>query len=176
MTCAKCNYQDKNEKKIFNIPFCSICAKFAPQEKAKFNQYLNEKIDWKIIDTFRKFNQQLSLNQKQAMNKKAKQGKLVTRAPLGYDVVDGKLQPNQQASKLHSLFKIFLEKNHSLNNMAKNNNLSVNGLKKILTNRTYLSEIKFAGNLYKGTHQPLIEPEIFYAVQRKLKTKLKPKS
>jgi hypothetical protein len=52
--------------------------------------------------------------------------------------------------------------------MSKHYGLSVNGLKKILKNRTYLGEVKFAGNLYKATHKPIVNPEIFYAVQRKL--------
>jgi hypothetical protein len=66
------------------------------------------------------------------------------------------------------MFKTFLEKSYSLNSMSKYYGLSVNGLKKVLKNRTYLGEIKFDGQLHKGTHKPLISPEIFYAVQRKL--------
>ena len=37
----------------------------------------------------------------------------------------------------------------------------INGLKKILKNRTYLGEVKFAGNLYKSNHPAIINPEIF---------------
>ena len=107
------------------------------------------------------------------MNKKAKSGFLVTRAPLGYDVVDGKLVPNQDSAKIYSLFKTFLNKDYSLNSLAKNYALSVNGLKKVLSNRTYLGEIKFSGQIHKANHKKLIEPEIFYAVQRKLKEKLR---
>ena len=71
------------------------------------------------------------------------------------------------------IFKTFLERDYSLNSLAKNYSLSVNGIKKILQNRTYLGEIKFAGSLHKGNHQPIISPEIFYAVQRKLKDVLR---
>jgi len=113
--------------------------------------------------------------QKQGMQKMASIGKLVTRAPLGYDVANGNLIPNENAIRVHSLFKTFLARNYSLNSLAKNFSLSINGLKKVLTNRTYLGEIKFDGKIHKADHQPIINPEIFYAVQRKLKTYLKPR-
>jgi len=97
----------------------------------------------------------------------------VTRPPMGYDVVNGKLEPNTDSAKIHSLFRTFLNRKYSLNSLAKNFSLSVNGIKKILSNRTYLGEIKFDGTINKGSHKPLISPEIFYAVQRKLQTYLK---
>ena len=172
MSCEKCGYKDKKSVEVFGKNLCQICKHFAPSEKEKLQQYVNEKIDWKVLETFRKYNQ-IGQAQKSGMSKKANQGELVTRAPLGYDVVDGKLQPNQHASKIHSLFTIFLNKDYSLNSLAKNYSLSVNGLKKILSNRTYLGEIKFAGKLHKGQHQTIISPEIFYAVQRKLKEVLR---
>ncbi len=172
MACAKCSYTDTKEVEKFETKLCRICSQFAPENKEQFHRYVNEKIDWKVLDTFRKYNQFAGEKLKKGMDKKAQQGKLMTRAPLGYDVIDGKLVPNEQASKVHSLFKTFLEKDYSLNSMAKYYGLSINGLKKVLTNRTYLGEIKFSGKLNKGTHKVLISPEIFYAVQRKLKERL----
>jgi len=174
MTCKKCGYIDKKEKEKLNVMLCQICIKFAPENIKDFEEYVSEKIDWKILDTFRKFNSNNSnSNLKKAMSEKAKQGKLVTRAPIGYEVQDGKLVPNEHASRVHSLYTIFLNKDYSLNALSKNYGLSLNGLKKILQNRTYLGEIKFAGTINKGQHNPIISPEIFYAVQRKLKDVLR---
>jgi hypothetical protein len=175
MSCEKCGYRDKKEVKKFEKDLCRVCAHFAPEKKENFLDYIKEKVDWKTLDTFRKYGQVPGQNQKSGMSKKAEKGNLMTRAPLGYDVIDGKLVQNQDASKIHSLFKTFLEKNYSLNSISKNFSLSVNGLKKVLSNRTYLGEIKFDGQIHKGTHQPLISPEIFYAVQRKLKEYLRPR-
>jgi len=172
MVCEKCGYKDPRECEKFGKKLCRICFHFAPEEKDKFDQYVNEKIDWKYLDTFRKYNQSLGERLKGGMDEKAKQGKLMTRAPLGYNVVNGELEMNEDSAKVHSLFKTFLEKDYSLNSLAKNYGLSVNGLKKVLTNRTYLGEIKFNGKLNKGNHKPIISQEIFYAVQRKLKEKL----
>ncbi len=169
MTCEKCGYHDKKESEKFSIKLCSICIHFAPDEKEQFEKYIKEKIDWKLLDTFRKYNQTPGNKLKISMEKKAKSGNPMTRPPLGYSLTNRSFQPNQDATKVHSMFRIFLEKNYSLNSLAKNYGLSVNGLKKVLTNRTYLGEIKFAGALHKSNHQALIAPEIFYAVQRKLK-------
>jgi len=169
MVCKKCGYSDKNEKQKFNAKLCLICFHFSPENKKDFDNYIKEKIDWKLLDTFRKYNQSSGEKLKKGMKKQAQKGKPMSRAPLGYDIQDRKLIPNKDSSKLHSLFKTFLEKKYSLNSLSKNYGLSVNGLKKVLANRTYLGEIKFAGTLNKGLHQPIISQELFYAVQRKLK-------
>jgi len=173
MACEKCSYRDKKSVKRFDKELCLVCAAFAPINQEQFNQYLSEKIDWRTLDTFRKYNQTPGASQKKGMSEKAKQGQPVTRAPLGFDIVEGNLVQNQTASKVHSIFKVFLEKDYSLNSMSKHYGLSVNGLKKVLSNRTYLGEIKFAGNINKGNHKALLSPEIFYAVQRKLKERSK---
>jgi len=175
MTCKKCNYQDKKEVTIFGSPLCQVCATFAPEKVHDFQDYISEKIDWKKLDTFRKYDQSKGKKQKQGMQKMATIGRLQTRPPLGYDVQNGNLIPNEDAVRVHSLFKTFLARTYSLNSLAKNFSLSINGLKKILTNRTYLGEIKFDGKIHKGDHQQLINSEIFYAAQRKLKTYLKPR-
>lgn len=173
MVCEKCGYQDKKEGEKFNSKLCRICLMFSPENENDFRDYLSEKLDWKLLETFRKYGQSTGSRQKKGMKEKAKQGKVVTRVALGYSLIDGKLVPNESASKVHSIFKTFLNENRSLNNLSKQYGLSVNGLKKVLKNRTYLGEVKFAGNLYKADHPAIINPEIFYAVQRKLKERSK---
>jgi predicted DNA-binding protein YlxM (UPF0122 family) len=168
MVCEKCGYKDKKEVEKFNFKLCQFCNFFSPDDEDNFTFYINEKTDWKLLETFRKYGQTFGSKQKAGMNEKAKQGKVMTRVALGYSLSNGELVPNELSSKVHSMFKVFLEKNYSLNSMAKHYGISVNGLKKVLKNRTYLGEIKFDGNLYKSTHKPIISPEIFYAVQRKL--------
>lgn len=175
MGCAKCGYKDKKEVTIFGKTLCRFCAQFAPQEISDFQSYILETVDWKFLDTFRKYGQSRANSQKSGMRKSALGGLVVTRAPLGYDVIDGNLVQNEDASRVHSLFKAFLDRDYSLNSMAKNFGLSVNGIKKVLTNRTYLGEIKFDSQIFKGHHKGIISPEIFYAVQRKLKGMLRPR-
>ena len=53
MPCEKCDYRDKKEVKKFGKVLCTICNSFAPFEKEKFEQFITEKIDWKVLETFR---------------------------------------------------------------------------------------------------------------------------
>jgi len=175
MACEKCGYKDSKEVKLKDYYLCQVCLKFSPEDKDYLEDYINEKIDWKELETFRKYKPQEGFKQKIGMDKKASEGNVMSRAPLGYDIIHGKLIQNKDSSRVHSLFRTFLNRNYSLNSMAKNFSLSVNGLKKVLTNRTYLGEVKFDGKIHKGNHDPLISPEIFYAVGRKLEDYLKPR-
>jgi DNA invertase Pin-like site-specific DNA recombinase len=110
------------------------------------------------------------------MQIKAKQGFPVTRAPLGYTIENNTFTLNEDSTKVILIFKTFLNSNLSLNQLSKNFGISLNGLKKILKNRTYLGEIKFNNQLFSSNHTPLINPEIFYATQRKLNQILKPRN
>ncbi len=168
MACEKCGYRDKKEVMKFNHPLCPICNFFSPDDEDKFMFYINEQLDWRTLETFRKYDQKVGGKQKSGMIEKAKQGEVMSRVPLGYFLFDKKLVENEDASKVHSIFKEYLENEISLNKLSKKVGLSLNGLKKVLKNRTYLGEIKFNGQIYKGAHKPLISSEIFYAVQRKL--------
>ena len=80
----------------------------------------------------------IRINQKQGMTKKASQGNLVSRAPFGYNIENGKLIPAQNYLEVDEIFHEFLDTNLSLTQIAKKHHFSVNGLKKILKNFTYL--------------------------------------
>jgi hypothetical protein len=175
MICVKCGYREKKGVKRFGESLCQVCCVFAPEDEKKFEKYISDKTDWKAIDSFRRSGQMPGMRQKRGMSEKAKKGEIVTRSPMGYNVKEGKLVQNEDSAKIHSLFKTFLRKDYSLNSLSKNYGLSVNGLKKVLKNRTYLGEIKFDGRLHKASHKAIISPEIFYAVQRKLETYLRPR-
>lgn len=175
MTCKKCGYTEKKETKKFGSSLCKVCATFSPSNPKEFQDYIAEKVDWKILDTFRLYGNSPGHKQKKGMQKMAQIGRLQGRPPLGYDVANGNLVPNEESIRVRSIFRTFLSSNHSLNSLSKNFSLSVNGLKKILTNRTYLGEIKFDREIHKGDHPTLISPETFYATQRKLKEYLNSK-
>lgn len=175
MPCKKCGYIEKKETKLFGSSLCKICKTFAPNNLADFQNYIAEKIDWKLLDTFRNHGGTRGHKQKIGMTKQAKEGKLQGRPAFGYSVIDKKLIPNEDMIKVRSIYKTFLARNYSLNSLAKNFSLSINGLKKILTNRTYLGEIKFDNKIHKGTHKAIVNTEIFYATQRKLKDYLNPR-
>ena len=106
--------------------------------------------------------------QREGMINKATKGSLMSRAAFGYKIVDKKLIPAENHREIEEIFEEFLEKKMSLTKLSKGHNLSVNGLKKILTNFTYLGKIKFDGQTHQGSHQPLISSTLFNHVQNKL--------
>ncbi len=106
--------------------------------------------------------------QKQGMIKKAMKGNLMSRAPFGYKIQDGKLIPAENFREIEEIFEKFLNKNLSLRKLAGKYKLSVNGLKKVLKNFTYIGKIKFNNQIYEGEHKPIISTTLFNHVQNKL--------
>ena len=110
----------------------------------------------------------LKINQKNSMIKKASQGNLMSRAPFGYEIVEGKLVPAKNFREVEEIFESFLNNNISLRQLAEKHNLSVNGLKKILKNFTYIGKIKFNNQIHEGNHQSIVSSTLFNHVQNKL--------
>ncbi|NMB66928.1 hypothetical protein GYA25_02615 [Candidatus Woesearchaeota archaeon] len=130
------------------------------------NQQLKQHIEFleKEIEKLKLINK----TRKNAMSNKASKGNLMSRAAFGYKIEDGKLIPNEHSKEVEEIFQEFLDYDISLRELAKKHNLSVNGLKKILKNFTYLGKIKFNNQIHDGTHQPLVSSTLFNHVQDKL--------
>lgn len=184
-TCKKCGFQDKTAEEIEPhhivlrvdggngelqnlITLCGICHHYAPDSKEELERYLNEKIDGKILDTFRKSNRSISKRTKQGMNNLFKKGMLVVRAPLGYKIINNLLVPDENSEIINKIFEEFLNSDISLTQLAKKNKLSTSGLIKLLKNETYLGKVKFSGQIAQGKHNPLISQELFEKVREKL--------
>jgi DNA invertase Pin-like site-specific DNA recombinase len=103
------------------------------------------------------------------MERKAKEGGVVTKAPLGYKIVNKQLiiDPDK-IETVRNIFKEFAESEISLTQLAKKNNLTTAGVKKVLMNTAYLGKTKYADVESQGTHQAIINQELFYRVQTKL--------
>ena len=108
------------------------------------------------------------VNRKEGMINKASKGNLMSRAPFGYDIQGGKLIPAQNFREIEEIFEEFLNGNISLRQLSEKHNLSVNGLKKILKNFTYIGKIKFNNQIHEGNHQPIVSSTLFNHVQNKL--------
>ena len=107
-------------------------------------------------------------NQKQGMIKKAVRGISMSRAPFGYNIVDGQLMPADNSKEIEEIFEEFLQNDISLGKLAEKHRLSINGLKKVLRNFTYLGKVKFNNQIYPGNHEPIISSTLFNHVQNKL--------
>jgi DNA invertase Pin-like site-specific DNA recombinase len=183
-TCKKCGFKgrtedlevhhikmrvDEGQDNLDNlVTLCAICHHYSPDEQKDFETYLNEKIDWMILDTFRKSARSISRRTKKGMFEKSKSGNPITRAPWGYKIESKKLIPTENSFQVQEVFQDFLNQTISLTKLAKKYGFSVNGLKKILTNQAYLGKTKFDGQTHQGVHQPLISSTLFNHVQNKL--------
>lgn len=166
--CEKCGFEKEELKEKQGICFCDICFLFAPENLEKLSVYSKEKVSKDEIASFRKNAQRLGLRQKLAMIKKAKAGIPMSRAPFGYKIKSRDLVPAEYQREVEEIFTEFLNTAISLNRLSKKHSLSVNGLKKILTNFTYVGKIKFNGEIYEGHHEPIISTTLFNHVQNKI--------
>ena len=106
--------------------------------------------------------------QKQGMINKASKGNLMSRPAFGYKIENNQLVPAQNSEEVREIFEEFLNEKISLSQLSKKHNFSVNGLKKILTNFTYIGKIKFNNEVHDGNHESIISSTLFNHVQNKL--------
>ena len=106
--------------------------------------------------------------QKQGMVNKAAKGNLMSRPAFGYQLENNKLIPAQNSEEVREIFEGFLNENLNLSQLSKKHNFSVNGLKKVLTNFTYVGKIKFNNQIHEGNHKSIISSTLFNHVQNKL--------
>lgn len=148
--------------KEWNIDFISL------QDKIETTS-ASGKLMFHIISAFAEFERNVTGDRtKFSMDKKARDGNPITRAPWGYKIENKKLIPTQNSYQVQEVFQEFLNQDISLTKLAKKYGFSVNGLKKILKNQAYLGKIKFDGQIHAGSHQPLISSTLFNHVQNKL--------
>ena len=148
--------------KEWNVDFISL------QDKIETTS-ASGKLMFHIISAFAEFERNVTGDRtKFSMDKKARDGSPITRAPWGYQMIDKKLVPTQNSFQVAELFQDFLNQDISLTKLAEKYDFSVNGLKKILKNQAYLGKVKFDGQTHQGTHQPLISATLFNHVQNKL--------
>ena len=165
--CVKCGYIGDSNKK-FGLVFCNVCYKFCPNNPEEVDNYIGEKVDGNYLKPFRKYSKTRGQEQKKGMISKASKGKVMSRAPFGYEIKNKNLVPAQNFKEIEEIFEEFLQKAMTLNKLAKKHNLSVNGLKKILSNFAYIGKIKFNNQIYPGAHEPIISSILFNKVQYKL--------
>ena len=175
--CKKCGYASPIGSGLevnpeFEEVLCIICNKFSPDSKNEFESYINEKVDWQVLEPFRRYTSSRSSsdNNKLAMIKKAREGKVMSRPAFGFDLKNGNLIPNRDALNVKLIFDEFAN-GKSMNQISKQYGLSVNGIKKVLKNFTYIGKVKFNNQISQGSHNPLISAELFNRVQQKFENK-----
>lgn len=167
MECAKCGYDSEKNRKRGDKILCDVCRRLAPDDDSSFEKYVGEKIDKESLEPFRKYLQNEG-KRKKTMVKMATKGNLMSRAPFGYRTEEKKLIPAENYQEVIEIFEEFLNEKTSLRKIAEKHQLSVNGLKKVLRNFTYIGKIKFGNQIYEGDHKPIISTTLFNHVQNKM--------
>ena len=129
----------------------------------------NGKFMFHIISAMAEFERNVTGERtKFSMDKKVRDGSPITRAAFGYKMENKNLVPAEDSYLVQEIFQDFLNTEISLTKLSKKYGFSVNGIKKILTNITYLGKNKFNKQIHQGTHQQLISSTLFNHVQNKL--------
>jgi hypothetical protein len=168
MKCEKCGYEGDNKEIKPGIYLCSICRQFSPTNPEELQFYLEEKISWQQLESFRKYNKKKI----EGMQNRAEKGQIMSRAAFGYKIENKELIIDEgKKLTVEGIFRDFVNENTSLNKLAGKYSFSVNGIKKILKNFTYIGKVKFKGQIMQGNHKPIISSELFNKVQSKLENK-----
>jgi len=131
------------------------------------------KLMFHIISSFAEFERDIiSERTRFGMTEKAKEGGIITKAPMGYVIHEGKLIVDPEKKRIvNEIFHTYTETDKSLNAIARMYGLSVVGLIKLLQNRTYIGEIRFKDS-YNGIHELVLDKELFEKAQEKLRTNM----
>ena len=84
--CSKCGFESDENLSRLGMPLCSICIRFAPNEAEKLDQYIEEKINSKLLDTFRKFSELGNLQKKGMIKNNVKSNKKPIKGKIAQDL------------------------------------------------------------------------------------------
>lgn len=154
-----------------------------------FSSLIERIIEW--MDEF--YSIRLSGEVKRGMLEKASRGEPVSIAPFGYDMVDNNLVPNADAIIVREIFSAYKD-GVGMNTIARQlgdrgirtirgNRFENRNIEYILQNPVYIGKIRWSKDgraasrrkyddenivLYDGHHEPLIDRELWDAVQKRL--------
>ena len=123
---------------------------------------------------------------KKSHSEKLRQGEWPTKPPIGYKSVKGendriKHVPDlEKAPLIRQLFELFSTGNYSLRTLAEEigerglktrygRYYSSESIKDLLKKRFYIGKLEWKGKEYRGKHESIISPELFYRAQDVLK-------
>ena len=132
----------------------------------------------------------LSENTKRGIREKLRRGEYPGFAPLGYknNTVNHTIEIDPEVSgKVKELFELYATGRYSLDDLRKlatasglasrrkRGKLSKSNIERLLKNPFYYGAFVFKGQLYEGTHPPIITKELFDKVQKVFNLRSKPR-
>ena len=104
----------------------------------------------------------VKMGNQQAITQK---GRWLNRAPSGYDMVNGFLEPNELAPLISRVFELRAN-GMSYNEIERATGIKYSTVRQICHNRVYLGETRLREAWHPGIHQALVGPEQFNSAQR----------
>ncbi|MBI4253341.1 recombinase family protein [Candidatus Uhrbacteria bacterium] len=131
----------------------------------------------------------LSENTKRGLRQKLRRGELPGYAPLGYlnDLRAHNMIPDpERVRPVQKIFELYSSGDYSLYDIRDRMTsagvrskagkmLSVSNIQRILSNPFYYGVFRYNGEMYEGTHEPIITKKLFEACQRVMAQKSRPK-
>jgi len=132
----------------------------------------------------------LSENVLRGFRQKLRRGEYPGFAPLGYknNILDHSIEVVPEAAhKIRELFELYATGRYSMEELRKlatasglasrrkHVRLSLSNIERILKNPFYYGAFRFKGELYEGTHPPIITKELFDKAQSALRVRSKPR-
>ncbi len=111
------------------------------------------------------YREQLAENVRMGMAQAMREGRWCNRPPTGYDLVDGRLVPNDQAAVVRRIFRLRSE-GESQGSIAEATGIKHSTVIAILRNRAYLGEIRHREEWLPGQHDPLVTEALWHAAHR----------
>ena len=115
--------------------------------------------------------ERISENVKRSIQTKLEKGEYVSKAPIGYKNVrreNGKANiviDSEKAPIIRGIFESYSLGTTSIAKLAKEVNLSMEKLSRILANPFYYGRMKSNGQMYKHIYEPLISEDLFNKCQ-----------
>jgi site-specific DNA recombinase len=123
---------------------------------------------YNILGSFAQFyREQLSENIRMGNAQAVRQGKWINRPKTGYDLINGDLVPNGDASRVREIFRLRAE-GLSLQAIEDRTGVKFSTARLILMSRIYLGEVLHNGEWFPGQHQPIVSEAEFNAAHKSM--------
>lgn len=148
-----------------------------------------EKLNWNIRIIFaQNYTDNLSEEVKKGQKEKLEQGWLPTKPPLGYRTVGEKGRKTHEieesvAPLIKDMFELYATGNYSTRELSrvmgkkglknsKGNSVGKTRIYDLLSDPFYCGDLRWKGEIYSGSQEPIISRDLFNLVQNKLNRKL----
>jgi site-specific DNA recombinase len=121
---------------------------------------------YNVLGSFAQFyREQLVENVRMGMHQAVREGRWINRPKTGYDLVNGRLVPNQDAPTVRRIFEL-RARGLSFQQIEDRTGVKYSTVRAILLSRIYLGEVQLRDQWFPGQHEPLISLVDFEAAHR----------